>query len=72
MSRHPGLTVSNLLNCTRIENAHEVCKKAFFIEWLLNTQQMVGQSRCGLVRAINPPYLPIKMTKLKWCSYCKL
>jgi len=57
-----GLTVWNLLNYTRIENAHEVRKKIFvFIMWLLQILLLRGKNRYGLVWAvmINPSELPI-------------
>ena len=31
---HPGLTVLSLLNYTRIENAHKVCKKTFIFYYV--------------------------------------
>jgi len=63
--RHPGLTVWNLLNCTRIEYVQyiqQASQENFRFYYLavicINTG---GQNRYGLVSAfmINPPELPI-------------
>ena len=47
---HPGLTVWNLLNYTKIENAHKVRMKTFVFHYgLLYVQRLGGQKRYGLV-----------------------
>jgi len=55
---HPGLTVRNLLNYTRIEMKFARLF-SFFIIWLLNAQLLRGK-RYRLVWAvmINPPEMP--------------
>ena len=59
---HPGLTVWNLLNYTRIENAHKVRKKTFVFYYAIVTYTTTGkaeQLRVCLSRDDNPPELTI-------------
>ena len=52
---HPGLTVWNLLNYTRIENVHEVCKKfSFSVMWLLYVQLLRGEKIRACVGRYDP------------------
>jgi len=46
---HTGLTVRNLLHCTRIENKADARKFSFFVMWLLYVQLLRGKNRYGLV-----------------------
>ena len=59
---HPGLTVWNLINYTRIENAHEVRKKIFVFYYVVVICTITeGKKRYRFVRAvmISPPEMPI-------------
>jgi len=58
---HPGLTIWNLLNYTRIENA-KMRKARVFIMWLWYVQLLGEQNRYELEWAvmINPPELPMR------------
>ena len=61
------MTVRNLLNYTRIENAHKARKKIFdFSLCGCYMYNYWGQNKCGLVGVvmINPPEMPIKMTRV--------
>ena len=64
---HPRLTVWNLLNYTRIENAHEVRKKIFvFVMWLLYVQLIRGKKDTDLCKPLCSILLKCQlMTKLE-------
>ena len=59
-SGHPGLTVWNLLNYTKIENAYEVCKKILVFYYVAVICTITKGKKNGFVWAvmINPPEMP--------------
>jgi len=70
--RSLGLTVWNLLQCTRIENAHKLRKIIFdfyYVAVICTTSLGTEQIRACVSFYDQPPELPIR--SLKWCTYCK-
>ena len=60
---HLGLTVWNLLSCTRIENAHKIFKKTFvlyYVAVICTTTGGTDQIRDDVSLLFNPPELPIR------------
>jgi len=67
------MTVWNLLNYARLQNAHKLRKKTFAYCVTVVCTNIGEQNRNGFVWAvmINPPEVPINWRNSKRCTHCK-